>query len=618
MRYSISLVVIFVLLVLALVRCKEDEEPSMDSPEARTDTLINENVHVMDPARFTLLSDSISLGEGHLVYDIVGTVPTIRINDIVVGENYGGYIKRVTSVDQRQGSITIEGEPGTMEDVFDNAEINFSTSMADVKNGRTASGHEFDLTGMSVFKSNGVGISIEDGMIGIDGDWEFFFKFKESKLDSFELSCKNLAFDGQLNLAITATETASIADHTSTLARGTKYMTVFVHGVPVVVYMEVELRCHLSAAITASAKQKVLVNASSTANVGLEYNNSSWKTIFNESSNSAVSITDDAERVSGQVNLAIYPHVSFRLYQIIGPYASVGIREFVRGNLSPSANWDFSAGAWIQASVGAQAEIFGYSLFDVNKEWNTDTLLYETPAKIEKTAGDNQSGPSSEFLVDPIQVRVLDTNGKPQSKVPVRFTVTAGGGSVENLLVLTDNEGYAETRWKIGSQIVIQTVQATVQRADETNIEGAPVEFAAAMILAEDYVGRQAGPFPVSYGGSPYCTYKGSFSNIEMTVSADLKKAELNFVFSEPRQPGCPFPTFGDVSMKFNAPVITKTGDEITIEFEKPTVLPYIHASFKGKLSEQKLTGELSLLQKSSPSPLLNFGIKTPIVLEKE
>ncbi len=161
--------------------------------------------------------------------------------------------------------------------------------------------------------------------------------------------------------------------------------------------------------------------------------------------------------------------------RVVGPYASFGLRELVQGSATiPSNDWDFYAGAWLQTVVGARAGIFSKSIVDKNVEWNTDTISYQTPDKLQRISGDNQTGTAGDFLSLPLKVRVLDSKGASQTKVQVSFKVTAGGGSVETASMLTDQDGYAQTRWKLGSQNVIQTVEATVKKADGSLIKDAP------------------------------------------------------------------------------------------------------------------------------------------------
>ncbi|GAA4733423.1 hypothetical protein [Flavisolibacter ginsenosidimutans] len=479
--FSSILILTLVFLTLTLSNCKKTDENNKPTtlPPSNSDSTLNKNVVIIDSTRLVLTSDTTQLNQGHLEFNIIGTAPKINVNDVLVGATSGGYIKRVSSVSQQGSKLIIESSQGTMEDVFNNARFGFSTTMDSLKNGRIASGYQFDVSGKSLYNDGVTIITLDKGVIDIDGNWNFGFNFKNAKLDSFELSNKNATFNGQFVLNVTS-QASTVAEHTSTLGRIAKYNTFLVGGVPTVVYTEVELRCVFSASISATIKRNLQITTTNTANFGIKYSNGQWQNTFSNASNSGLSVGDRSGNANAEVKMAIVPYVSFRLYRILGPYASVGLKELVKGNVaSPSLDWDFYAGAWVQTILGVRATIFGKSLFDYSKEWNTDTVKFQTPYKLEKTSGDNQTGTANQYLSQPLKVHVVDNNGVGESNVPVYFAVSAGGGSVETASILSDKDGYAQTRWKISSQNVIQTVDVKVKQADGTLVDGAPVQFAA-------------------------------------------------------------------------------------------------------------------------------------------
>jgi uncharacterized protein (TIGR02145 family) len=191
------------------------------------------------------------------------------------------------------------------------------------------------------------------------------------------------------------------------------------------------------------------------------------------------------------------------LYGVAGPRASVGVVTSVAGKVaSPSLDWDLKADAWIQAKAGAEAKIFGKSLTDFpDKVWDSPKLTYRKPDKIQRTSGDNQTGQELTTLPSPIKVRILDSKGGPVSDVPVYFNVKTGGGSVNPTSILTDQNGYAETSWKLGpKQVAIQFMEASAKYGDLASINTSPVEFAAT-------VGESTCPATVTdIDGNVYCT----------------------------------------------------------------------------------------------------------------
>jgi hypothetical protein len=79
-------------------------------------------------------------------------------------------------------------------------------------------------------------------------------------------------------------------------------------------------------------------------------------------------------------------------------------------------------------------------------------LRFKFAPKIENVSPISQTGNSNEYLPDSVKVRVVDGDGNGLKDIPVGFFVKSGGGSVDQILVATNNEGYAGTKWKLGNE----------------------------------------------------------------------------------------------------------------------------------------------------------------------
>ena len=97
------------------------------------------------------------------------------------------------------------------------------------------------------------------------------------------------------------------------------------------------------------------------------------------------------------------------------------------------------------------------------------------PASVTKVSGDNQSGSPGSALANPFVVEVKDEDGEVVEGIRVTFSVTAGGGSLSETSAAADEDGLAETTLTLGSQVGINSVQASVSGVDpvtfSTNIE---------------------------------------------------------------------------------------------------------------------------------------------------
>jgi aqualysin 1 len=78
-------------------------------------------------------------------------------------------------------------------------------------------------------------------------------------------------------------------------------------------------------------------------------------------------------------------------------------------------------------------------------------------------SGDGQSGNPGSVLPDRLVVVLEDANGNPLGGLPITFTVTTGGGSVNPTVRNTGELGRTSTEWTLGSATGAQTVDVSAQ-----------------------------------------------------------------------------------------------------------------------------------------------------------
>ncbi len=113
-----------------------------------------------------------------------------------------------------------------------------------------------------------------------------------------------------------------------------------------------------------------------------------------------------------------------------------------------------------------------------------------TPTTLSKISGNNQNGTVGVALAQPFVIEVRDENGSVFEGVPVVFSVTAGGGTVQPELATTDADGRAESLLTLGSGPGTNTVEVSIERIVQTVVfsaEGtAPPEPTAPSIVSGD------------------------------------------------------------------------------------------------------------------------------------
>ena len=84
------------------------------------------------------------------------------------------------------------------------------------------------------------------------------------------------------------------------------------------------------------------------------------------------------------------------------------------------------------------------------------------PSVVAVIGGDRQAADPQDVLPDLVVFKVTDGDGKPMKDVTVQFAVPIGGGSVPAASKATDSTGVASTKWTMGAQAGVQTLEAHV------------------------------------------------------------------------------------------------------------------------------------------------------------
>ena len=115
-------------------------------------------------------------------------------------------------------------------------------------------------------------------------------------------------------------------------------------------------------------------------------------------------------------------------------------------------------------------------------------------ARMELVAGEGQSADVGEFLATPVRVRLSDSQTDPVQGHPVQFHIARGGGRLGNgldtlITVISDLQGEAEVRWRLGN-VAGDTAQALLiscREEGKVHVSGSPhLLHAKALPLAPD------------------------------------------------------------------------------------------------------------------------------------
>lgn len=478
---NLKLITILLLTIFAF-SCKK--EKSNNPPVAGPIELWN-NVRVIDSTQLTLSEDTSLLNTGTYKFTVIGTAPTITTGDIIVGATGDGYIRKVTSVSVSGNIITLQTSQASMANVFKSGKIDFTMDMSDMHLRTTGTGFTYDFNATTLWQDANLNVKVVNGQLNLNPNWFFDFRFNNNGISYFELSSKDGTLNGNITLNVTTAASVTLVNKEKTFATYNKsYIKWIVVGgvpVPIVIKMNLKLVGIVSANVSSAINRQLTFNYSNTFNVGAKYQNSEWQGIYDFAPNNSISMNPITGKAGLSVNVNIVPRLDIKIMGVVGPNASIGLNNELKGNIaSPALDWDFNYDAWIKSTIGIKATILDFNIADYNTSWETAKLNYKTPDKLERVSGDNQTGNANQVLRNPIKVVVKDSKGNTQANVPVYFTIKSGGGSVNPTSILSDANGNAEAIWTLGaSTTTIQYIDVTAKTAAGQNINNTPIEFAA-------------------------------------------------------------------------------------------------------------------------------------------
>ena len=183
----------------------------------------------------------------------------------------------------------------------------------------------------------------------------------------------------------------------------------------------------------------------------------------------------------------IGPEFSFKIYDVLGPYFYLPLKMDVKMKANTVLNWQGSAGIGFEGNIGVKGEvdpvkifkwqiIDGFVPFDFSHDFFGDKYIdeYKWPSKLELISGNFQQGKANTKLANPINFKVLSSNGVGVPLVPVRFELEDGNGSVNKNLAFTDISGQVSIDWTLGTNSK-SILKAYVLDYQNINIENSPI-----------------------------------------------------------------------------------------------------------------------------------------------
>ncbi len=479
--FGIALIAVIVSFAACNKTANKTNTNANGGPSTPDSVSLKNNIVVIDSTKLTLISSADQLSQGIYVYTYTGATPGFVVNGVIIGITGDGYLRKITSITNSPGQVVLNTVQGDFTDVFQNGKISFSSGFSNLMR-KTDDGYTYNISNVALYDRGGVSVELTNGSVKLNPNWNYSMEFNDGDLASFSALCQNGTLNSNFDVNVAVSTTASF-DKSDTIATGSRRDVVWVGQLPIVIVTYFYLIANVSGNINANINRDVVFTDNESFNLGVNYFGGSWSGVHNFNHDATTSLTGRTGAAGFVLNCSLIPQMNIKLFGILGPYGSLPIKTYMVGNIaSPALDWDFSMGEFLQPTIGVSANILSKKLADYSTSWNSDSIKYYTPYQISVISGNNQTGSANSYLAQPLKVQVTDNLGKKQSNVPVYFTVTNGGGSAESTSILTDTNGYAQTRFKLGSNpSAPQWVHASAKKANGTAINGSPAGFVASI-----------------------------------------------------------------------------------------------------------------------------------------
>lgn len=503
----------FFLLSLLLVACGGDEGGKKKAP-SDPDVKVAEEVVVLEEDTLeSLISFDLDLGSGSGALRFQAGDPALEGLEagavIVAGPTQAapyGFLQRIEAIGREGEEITVATRQATLEEIFEEAEIDVQVELRPEDLTETETQHEgITIQGLSTDQlSQGLSydflVDFDKVLVDLDGDHETkddqlridgSFKFSAGLDAKIKIGTKYLVIPTLEHLKFVAYMSEE-ADLTLTGALSMEFEkeievanlffgTIVVPVGPVPVVFSIDLQITVGAQGKLEAHLVATASQSLDLSVGAEYRrDDGWKNLSDFDSSFDFPLPEISAR--GSARAFAKPMLGVKIYGIAGPYAYSTVFAETDAEYDRDPFWNFVAG--VDLGVGFKAEL---PVIGELANWSRDFELFR------KTMGSSENQAPTLEIVTPtdgarieegeaLEVRVR-ANDREDRTVEVKLLeqgreLAKGSASRGNVLVLQagnfcpgsyqldvvakDSKG-AETREKIDVVVVNRVPTVTVR-----------------------------------------------------------------------------------------------------------------------------------------------------------
>lgn len=318
---------------------------------------------------------TISLDEiwGDIVSFFTGGEATpFEVGDIIVGSDGGGFLRRVTAIDQDQGLVTTETELASLAEAIDDGSLSGEVTFLpeDFRRSKVplvkADDIVINLNNITLYSKDGLTLSISHGSLSYAPHVVLNANFNDHRLTGFTaLTEGDLILD--LNLRLTASGGQNFSWETEIFNPIVKPFVFYIGPVPVAGTASLRIPFGVTANIGAAASAESGFDTTTHICLGMQLNDGQWTNLssFGDPITNAHPLVITLSSSAG-VTVYVRPAVGLNLYGVSD--LSGYVQPYLQGDATfiPSPLLlDFYAG--VNGGIRYELSIFDFTLYE--KDW---------------------------------------------------------------------------------------------------------------------------------------------------------------------------------------------------------------------------------------------------------
>lgn len=361
---------------------------------------VPEQTVVVDSTEMELTSTEEERDEGVLRFEVSGeSAPDVEVDDVLVGAEDGGFLRRVTSVERQGSELIAETSQAALTEAVEAGSFEAETSLTpgeeqpavrsrgDVVWGRTrvastapsvtVEGGEIDLAGLVITDPSEVlRVEVQEGVLSLEPTVEVGGQIGfPATLEEFHAAVGgDLGFDLQVFAGMTGGGEAKAEVEIVTLQ---KPFVTSVGPVPLAGVVRLSFVGGAAASADGEVGLETGFQSSNAMRVGARYEDGDWTDILETDATYEPAATEFVDRAGAELRTYVRPEVAVDFYTVAAPF--IGAEPYLSGlGESSTSGLELEVAAGLDADLGFQMDILSLAVVDYETElFGVREVLFE-------------------------------------------------------------------------------------------------------------------------------------------------------------------------------------------------------------------------------------------------